>query len=467
MSALPEAQRTLSVSQLNRQARVLLEGRFNIVWVRGELSNFRRPGSGHWYFTLKDDSAQVRCAMFVNRNRSAKIQPSDGQEVTVRGRVSLFESRGDFQVIVDQMAAAGEGALQAAFEVLKTRLAAEGLFDTARKRSLPKYPRHLAIITSKNGAALSDVLSVIGRRFPSLAVTLLAVAVQGPDAESQILDALGRVAHLDADVVLLTRGGGSLEDLYTFNSEPVARAIARCPVPTVAAVGHEIDFTIAEFVADLRAPTPSAAAELITPDAEELAANVTRLQSRLRQSALTGLERCDYRLQSVRARLTSPRHQLQQLMQRADALEERVRRAIELVVERCDYRLQSARTRLTSPRHRLQQLTQRTDALSERVRRAVELVVARSRSSLNELVRTLEAVSPLQTLGRGFAIVSRPDGTTLTSSRSVEIDDTIHARLQDGVLVATIREKRSLPEPLHPQLQSELQSERPSRDQDA
>lgn len=405
MSALPEAQRILSVSQLNRQARVLLEERFNLVWVRGELSNFRRPGSGHWYFTLKDDTAQIRCAMFVNRNRFAKVQPSDGQEIIVRGRVSLFESRGDYQVIVDQMEAAGEGALRAAYDALRERLAAEGLFDVARKRPLPAYPNHIAIITSQSGAAFRDVLSVIERRFRGMRVTLLPVAVQGPDAESQILGALGRVGRLDADLVLLTRGGGSLEDLYTFNSEPVARALANCPIPTVAAVGHETDFTIAEFVADLRAPTPSAAAELITPDAEELASQLVQLTGRLVQTARTTLELYDYRLRSLRARLTSPSHRLQQLMQRADALDERVNRAI-------------------------------------------QHIVVHARSSLTALVRTLEAVSPLQTLGRGFAIVSRPDGATLTSSGAVDIGDIIHAQLQDGVLVASIQEKLPLPERL-------------------
>ena len=430
MSALPEARRVFSVSQLNRQARVLLEERFNIVWVRGEISNFHRPGSGHWYFTLKDDAAQVRCAMFVNRNRNAKVQPTNGLEIIVRGRVSLYENRGDYQILVDQMDAAGEGALQAAFEALKERLTKEGLFDAARKRPLVRYPRHLAIITSRTGAALSDVLSIIRRRFPSIRVTLLPVAVQGPDAEGQILGALSRVAELDADIVLLTRGGGSLEDLYTFNSEPVARAIALCPIPTVAAVGHETDFTIAEFVADLRAPTPSAAAELITPDRNELGANLIHLQSRLSQLLLNVLQRCDYRLQTLRARLTSPRHRLQQLMQRADALEERTFRAIELVVQRAQSRF---------------------DPLEERSVRTIEQVMQRAQSHLDTLARTLHAVSPLQTLSRGFAIVSRPDGTALTSTATVNVDDIIHAQLNDGVLVASISEKRPLPEHLQPQ----------------
>ena len=244
--------RVLSVTALNRQARLLLEGRFKPVWVRGEISNYRRPGSGHWYFTLKDDNAQVRCAMFVNRNRFSKLQPADGAEVIVRGRVSLYEGRGDYQIIVEQMERAGEGALRAAFEALKERLAAEGLFAAERKKPLPRFPAHLAIISSASGAALRDVLSIVQRRFPCLAVTLLPVAVQGPEAEGQILQALKRVPALEPDLVMLTRGGGSLEDLSVFNSEPLARAIANCPVATVAAIGHETDFTIAELVADLR-----------------------------------------------------------------------------------------------------------------------------------------------------------------------------------------------------------------------
>ena len=309
----------LTVSDLNQSARRLLEERFNLVWIRGEISNFARPRSGHWYFTLKDDTAQVRCAMFVNRNRLCRMQPSDGGEVLLRGRVSLYENR-----------------LRAAYEALKARLAAEGLFADERKRPLPAYPRHLAVVSSPSGAALRDVLSVIRRRFPLLKVTLLPVSVQGADAEPQILDALNRVPALAPDLVLLTRGGGSLEDLFTFNSEAVARAIARCPVPTVSAVGHETDFTIADFAADLRAPTPSAAAEMITPDAAALNRDFERGRQRLTAATANRLELLRHRHAALRSRLVNPRDRLQQLMQRADDLETRLRLGLRNSLERTE-----------------------------------------------------------------------------------------------------------------------------------
>ena len=246
----------LSVSQFTRQARILIEEGLGTVSVEGELSNFSQPGSGHWYFTLKDSTAQIRCAMFAGRNRAVRLKVANGLKVRIRGRVSLYESRGDFQIIAEGMEAAGAGALQAAFEHLKLELAAEGLFADERKRSLPAYPRHLTIISSPSGAALKDVLHVIERRFPALQVLLIESSVQGQAAEGQLLRALERSAAIATDAVLLTRGGGSLEDLWCFNLESVARALASCPHPTVSAIGHQTDFTITDFVADLRAPTP-------------------------------------------------------------------------------------------------------------------------------------------------------------------------------------------------------------------
>ncbi|MEM7077898.1 MAG: exodeoxyribonuclease VII large subunit [Pseudomonadota bacterium] len=246
----------LSVSDLNRQARITIEERFHEIWVTGEISNFVRPRSGHWYFSLKDDRAQVRCAMFANRNRAAKVQPGDGQMVVLRGRVSLYEGRGDFQIIVDQIEPAGAGALQQAFEALKRKLAGEGLFAGERKRPLPTWPTHIAVVTSATGAALRDVLAVWQRRYPALRVTVVPSLVQGEAAQAALIDAISRAQSVSADALLLTRGGGSLEDLWAFNLEPVARALAASNIPTVCAVGHEIDTTICDYVADVRAPTP-------------------------------------------------------------------------------------------------------------------------------------------------------------------------------------------------------------------
>ena len=444
--------RVLSVSALNRQARQLLEGRLGEVWVRGEISNYRRPGSGHWYFTLKDDSAQVRCAMFVNRNRFSNLQPADGAEVVVRGRVSLYEGRGDYQIIVEHMEPAGEGALRAAFEALKERLAAEGLFSAERKRALPPFPAHLAILSSRSGAALSDVLSIVRRRFPCLKVTLLPVAVQGPDAERQLLGAMQRIPALEPDVVLLTRGGGSLEDLFVFNSEPLARAIASCPVPTVAAIGHETDFTIAELVADLRGPTPSAAAEMLTPDGSALALQFDGLEARLGRASTTRIDLARGGLAALRARLTDPRHRVRQLMQRADDLDERLRRAAAGQTERFRARVDALRrsVRLLRPAERIENHRRTLERLAATARYAVTNQVRNGRTNLAALARTLEAVSPLDTLTRGFAIVTDPDGRVITGADGLEAGARIRANFHDGAVDAVVRGKLTLAGRLRP-----------------
>ena len=273
MPSIPQSNREiLSVGDLNRAARQLLEGQFAMVFVEGEISNFARPSSGHWYFTLKDSSAQLRCAMFRNRNQSIRFAPANGQQVIVRGKISLYEGRGEYQMIAEFLEEAGDGALRRAFDKLKSQLEAEGLFAEYTKKVIPAMPRHIAIITSPTGAAIRDVLQVLKRRFPAINVSVLPVAVQGDEAPAQIVRALSQANQYvedPFDLILLTRGGGSLEDLWAFNTEPVARAIFASQLPVVCAVGHETDVSIADFVADLRAPTPSAAAELISPDGAE------------------------------------------------------------------------------------------------------------------------------------------------------------------------------------------------------
>ncbi|HKX58724.1 MAG TPA: exodeoxyribonuclease VII large subunit, partial [Steroidobacteraceae bacterium] len=256
------------MSRLNREARALLETGLPSLWITGELSNLSRPASGHWYFSLKDEGAQVRCAMFRQRNLSVRVAPRDGMQVLLRARVGLYEARGEFQLVVDHLEEAGEGELRRRFEALKLKLAAEGLFDAARKRPLPRFPRRIGVVTSPTGAALRDVLHVLGRRFPSVPVLLYPVPVQGAGAAREIASMLAVAdRRRDVDVLLLVRGGGSLEDLWAFNDEALARAIAGVGLPVISGIGHEIDFTIADFVADLRAPTPSAAAEIAVPDA--------------------------------------------------------------------------------------------------------------------------------------------------------------------------------------------------------
>ena len=438
----------LTVSALNERARMMLERSFGLVWIRGEISNYRRPGSGHWYFSLKDERAQVRCAMFVNRNRYSRMQPADGLEVLLHGRVSLYEGRGEFQVIVEHLEAAGDGALRLAFAALQERLAAEGLFAPERKRALPGFPKRLAVISSLSGAALRDVLSVIRRRFPLLEVRVLPVAVQGAEAPAQIVQALSQVEQAAADVVLLTRGGGSLEDLAAFNSETVARAIARCPKPTVSAVGHETDFTIADFVADLRAPTPSAAAELITPDGNALAEDFKLWGQRLTQAAAIRLELCEHRLKGLQARLVSPRHRLQQLMQRADDLDERLQRSLGQRLAEFRNHCNALRRRLfwRRPQPRIADSAAAVHTLLGNAKRLMDAKVRQDQERLDALARTLEAVGPLNALERGFAIVTRAGGEAVTRAEQAPLSETIAVNFHDGAVEALAQRRRPLPQ---------------------
>jgi exodeoxyribonuclease VII large subunit len=431
----------LSVSDLARQARLLIEERFNRIWVRGEISNLRRPGSGHWYFTLKDSGAQIRCAMFAGSNRQVRVAPTEGSEVILRGRVSLYEARGDFQIIAESLEPAGEGALRAAFDALKSRLEGEGLFAAERKRPLPTAPTHLAVISSPTGAALQDVLHVIERRFAALQVTLLPARVQGDGAEGDIIRALQRVEQLGADLVLLTRGGGSLEDLWTFNLESVARAVAASPTPTVVAVGHQTDFTIAEFAADLRAPTPSAAAELITPSTAELLQQLSQYRARISRSFATEIRHRRETVQRLRAQLQDPHQRLQQNAQRTDDLDERMRLAMRR-------QLLQHRTNLSGLTRTL--AARRPEPLITRLRLAVHNTQQRLHSALNAHVelhrhrwesaaRTLQAVSPLNTIGRGYAVLSEDStGEWVTSATHAAPGSRLTAHLQDGSLQVAV-----------------------------
>ncbi|MBD3647253.1 MAG: exodeoxyribonuclease VII large subunit, partial [Pseudomonadales bacterium] len=350
--AAPPNRQVLSVSELNRSARHLLEGEFPMVFVEGEISNLARPSSGHWYFTLKDDSAQLRCAMFRNRNRMIRLPVRDGMQVIVRGRISLYEGRGEFQMVAEFLEDAGDGALRAAFEKLKAKLEAEGLFDPDRKRPIPALPKHVAVITSPTGAAIRDVLHVLARRFPAIEISVIPVQVQGEHSPKQIVDALNFAnGYRDNpfDVLLLTRGGGSLEDLWSFNNEEVARAVFASEIPVVCAVGHETDFSIADFVADLRAPTPSAAAEQISPDGQDWLDTFVRHERVLTGLITSLIGEHERHLDHLGRRLRHPGRTLQDMYQRLDGLELRLHRAIDHIVERNRSRLNLAGNRLKSP----------------------------------------------------------------------------------------------------------------------
>jgi exodeoxyribonuclease VII large subunit len=423
---LEENREVLSVSDLNRTVRRIIEENLGLAWIEGEISNLARPSSGHLYWSLKDRNAQVRCAMFRQSNRNLGFEPRDGLQVLVRARVSLYEPRGDYQLIVEHMEEAGEGALRRQFEALKRRLAEEGLFDPGCKRALPAIPARIGIITSPTGAALRDVLISLRRRFPAVGVLLYPTSVQGERAAAEIVAALERAsARAECDLLILTRGGGSLEDLWPFNEEIVARAVAAATIPIIVAVGHETDFTIAEFVADLRAPTPSQAAELAVPEQADFVARLLGLAELLARIVRRRLRDDQRRLDSLEHRLgrTHPGVAVGIRRQRLAALGHRLRRAEPgLLLRGRQQQLEAARLGLASAlRQQLTALSTRTD-------------LAR---------RGLAALSPLATLQRGYAIVCRSDdGALLTSSDAVAEGAVIDIRLAAGALTATVGKTR-------------------------
>ncbi len=438
----------LTVTQLNSRARELLEAAFASVWVEGEISNVSTPASGHWYFTLKDSAAQIRCAMFRNRNLFSRCKPEAGRKVAVRGRISLFEGRGDYQLIADQMEAAGEGDLQRQFERLKARLQQEGLFDSQYKKPLPPWPESIAVITSATGAAVQDICQVLKRRFPALRVVVVPVAVQGEQAAPQIAAAIARVNDdRIAEVIIAGRGGGSLEDLWAFNEEIVARAIFSSTIPVVSAVGHETDFSIADFVADVRAPTPSAAAELVSPDQNEVVARLTQIERRLLRAIRSELEQARQALQLRQSRMLHPRHRLQAGMQRVDHLEVRLGRAMHAELHRRQAQLESRIAALARcvPSDLLHRYRQRHDYLSERLRRSMTRVLQLRGERLGVSSQLLHTVSPLQTVARGYAIITDTAGAIVRDSTQLQSGDTITARLARGELTCeVIRIKHAL-----------------------
>lgn len=419
-----------SVTRLNREVRGLLESGLGTVWVQGEISNLSRPGSGHWYFSLKDREAQVRCAMFRQRNQLLRFAPREGQLVQAFGRVSLYEPRGDYQLIVEIMEDAGVGALQRAFEELKARLAAEGLFAAERKRPLPVAPRCIGIITSPTGAAVRDILHILARRYPCASVIIYPAPVQGTAAAGALIAALelaGRRA--ECDVLILARGGGSLEDLWAFNDEGLARAILRSPIPVVTGIGHEIDFTIADFVADVRAPTPSGAAQLVAPDAAVWRSRLAQLAARFAAAARRTLRAESGRLDGLllRLRQAHPGARLQQHAQRLDELEARLRLAL--------------RRHLEAAAAQQSQRGQHAEQLAARLALAIRSRLAAAAARLDGAARALHAVSPLGTLERGFAIVTRSaDGSLVTDAGQLAVGERFDARLASGTVRASVLE---------------------------
>jgi len=442
----PTPRHVLTPSSLNRLVRDLLGDALPQVWIEGELSNVAKPASGHLYFTLKDSGAQVRCAMFKMKASVLRFRPVDGMQVLLRAKVGLYEPRGEFQLVAEYMEPAGEGALQREFEQLKARLDAEGLFDPARKRALPVYAHRIGVITSATGAAVRDVLSVLARRWPLAEVEVLPVPVQGREAPPAIVAMLRKAsASARHDVLLLTRGGGSLEDLWAFNDEAVARAIHASAIPVVSAVGHEIDFSIADFVADLRAPTPSAAAELLVPDAVAVDRHLRQLQQRLMTLQQRQLQARAQRLDHVLVRLQAQRPQarLQRDGERLQHLRLRLVNVLREHQQQRQSRLDRLHTRLLAqhPRTRLSLLTRRLEDQHLRLQRAITQILERRRTTLRHAGHALHAISPLATLERGYAILFDTNGQVLRSVHGVEPGDALRARLADGELGLQVQEQ--------------------------
>ena len=448
----------LSVSQINRRIRICIEEALPRVWVRGEISNLVTPTSGHIYFTLKDRFAQVRCAFFRRWNQSLQWRLEDGMDVVVAADTSLYEVRGEFQLIVQSIEQAGSGALLRAFEALKRKLEAEGLFDRKWKQNLPTYPRRIGLITSPTGAAIRDVLSVLRRRHPFAAVVIYPVPVQGAGADAMIR----RMIHVAAsrqecEVLLLARGGGSLEDLATFNSEQLARALHACPLPLVTGIGHEIDFTIADFVADRRAPTPSAAAELVSPDQREMLHALAATKGHLQQHARHALLLFRGRLQQLRHRLAVPTRWIWTSQQRSDECRARLQRLVHERLNVAKSRFAACRQAMQGldPRTRVQMQRQRVLSLTHRLPRAIHHSITAQRRELAQCARALRAVSPLATLERGYAIVHcLKDGRIVRGSDEVQLGETIVNRLARGEIISKVETVREEGETAHNQPQA-------------
>ncbi len=433
----------ISVSQLNRRAKTLLEQGIPKLWVEGEISNMARPASGHIYFSLKDEKAQVRAAWFRQRQRGPAIGFKNGDKVLAFGRVSVYEARGDYQLIVEQLEPAGEGVLKQRFDALKKKLLAEGLFDEERKQPLPDLPTRIGVITSPSGAALHDILSVLGRRFPAVPVVVYPAAVQGDAAPGELIAALGAaIRREECDVLIIGRGGGSLEDLWAFNDEALARAIVDCPIPVVSAVGHEVDFTIADFVADVRAPTPSGAAEIVVPDQHDWLRRIAALTARLARVGERNVEDRAQQIDWLTRRLLSASPSATLRRQQDSLRENRVRLASAIRQQLLEYRsdIESRRSELLqhSPALAVERAIGRLAALRQRLGTGSNDLVANLNHRIALLGRALHSVSPLATLDRGYAIVIDRGGKAMTDASAAKEGDEIRARLSKGELLANV-----------------------------
>ncbi|UUI59065.1 exodeoxyribonuclease VII large subunit [Aeromonas salmonicida] len=438
-------QQVFTVTRLNSAVRMILEQDLGLVWLTGELSNLAIPSSGHWYFSLKDLGAQVRCAMFKGNNRRVAFRPQDGMQVLVQARVSLYEPRGDYQLIIESMQPAGDGVLALRFEELKRRLGAEGLFDEGRKRPLPREPRAVGLVTSATGAALHDMLTVLKRRAPDLPVFIYPTQVQGSAAISQIVAAIALAnRRAEVDVLIVGRGGGSLEDLWCFNEEVVARAIANSAIPVISAVGHEVDVTISDFAADLRAPTPSAAAELVAPDQSARAQRLAHLWQRLVQAMNRHQTAARHGVVLLQKRLDhqDPKRRLEQQSQRLDELSARLQQLLNQRLHQGERRLANLELRLQakSPERLLAIGRRRHQLVEERLHALIAKRQDQASHRLAMLTARLDGVSPLATLGRGYSITRTQSGDVINRAAQVNAGQTLVTTLAEGHLQVRVEE---------------------------
>ncbi len=447
-SEIPLDAQIYTVSELNREAKRTLEGYLDTQWIVGEISNLARPGSGHLYFSLKDADAQVRCAMFRGSNRMLRFAPQDGVQVILRARITIYEPRGSYQLIVEHMEPAGEGLLRRQFDELKARLSDEGLFDESKKLPLPRLPTRIGLITSPTGAAVRDMLHILARRFPAIPVIIYPTQVQGEQAKYDIAGALETATERnECDVLIIGRGGGSLEDLWAFNEDIVARAIYACPIPTISAVGHEVDFTISDLVADLRAPTPSGAAELVVPDIKTWLDSILTLRIRAIRAIEFETNRRKEQIIQLDGRLQrrNPILLLEQVAQRLDELTARISRALQQRIRMDQLRLQNAvaRIRAGNPQPLIREYQQILFKKRLQLSNAIRITIEAEQKRLAVLAAQLHAVSPLDTLKRGYAIVENKRGQLLRSTRELKMQDEITGRLSDGSFTAIIDKIRN------------------------
>ena len=442
---LDNTQEIISVSEINRRAKSILEENFPFVWIQGEVSNFFSAASGHWYFSLKDESSEIRCAMFANKSHRITFEPKDGDHLVLNGTLSIFEGRGQYQIIVEHIELAGEGALLKAFEELKKKLLTEGLFDDSLKKKLPSYPRSIAVVTSPDGAVIQDIINVLSRRSPFFNLTVVPTLVQGEKAAPLICEALNKASNLEnIDLIILARGGGSIEDLWAFNNEEVARTIVSCPIPLVSAVGHETDFTISDFVADIRAPTPSIAAEIISQPYSELKETLEGYQSYLLKSFESQFDSQRTRITNLIKRIRHPGDKLREIGQKVDYLETALIQEMHQKVsfKKNQLNLTQLSLQQNSPQNKVKEAKVYLQNASKDLLKAFNLKIERKRKLLGELVATIEAVSPLSVLARGYSIIStEPEGKILSSSNQVKIGQTISAVLNKGSIKAEVKSK--------------------------